>query len=153
MAGGLHGEEHPAQGFPGEGGIWVSTPWCFRVPFGVPFWGHSLDEPLGAAAAQVVGHAVGAVERGFDVEAAQVPGAAFVEVKSDAGDVDPPGGLAGKAQLVAGGLRAQRGRESPKGPPPSYPRHPRGAASRRVPVDPKGTRGTPTDPVLGTQLG
>lgn len=61
---------------------------------------HSLHQPLGPIAAQVIGHAVGAVERGFDIEAAQVSRVGLVEVKGDTGDIDPARGLAGQAELV-----------------------------------------------------
>lgn len=56
---------------------------------------HSLHEPLGPVAAQVVGHAVGTIECGFDVEAAQVLRIGLVQVKSDTGDIDAAGWLVG----------------------------------------------------------
>lgn len=104
---------------------------------------HSLHQPLGPVAAQVVGHAVGAVERGFDVEAAQVPRVGLVEVKSDTGDIDPPRGLAGQAQLVARrlGESGTRVAHLPGPTPPQRPGyHP---TQHHLPADPMGRSGLP----------
>lgn len=62
---------------------------------------HSLHQPPGPVAAQVVGHAVGAVESGLDIEATQVLRVGLVEVKGDTSNVDPLRGLVRQAQLVA----------------------------------------------------
>jgi len=112
--GGEHPSLHPTEGY-GQGG------WCPTAASPLleppPAPQHSLHQPLGPVAAQVVGHGVGAVERGFDVEAAQVPRVGLVEVEGDAGNVDPPRGLAGQAQLVARCLgQSGTGVSHPPGP-------------------------------------
>ena len=105
---------------------------------------HSLHQLLGPVAAQVVGHAVGAVERGFDIEAAQVPRVGLVEVEGDAGDIDPPRGLARQAQLVAGRLGENRTRVTQWYPHPSYPTSPSISGTGK-----RASHHLPTDPSVG----